>query len=338
MRLTAFAGGTAVVIAAVVVFSMAPMPFFVFSPAPATSVPGQVLEVEGADDGISGDLLLTTVSITGATAARETFEHVDGLLPGPDFEEVVPLSRLLPPDTRDQQQFFDAQRGVFDESVKVAAAVGLRLAGREDVTVSGEGAEVVGVIPGSPAEGELSPGDVIVGVNGEPVELASRLAARTADADSGEELTLTVRRDGERRQVDIVVGAIPGSEIDRPGIGIYIRTRGQQIDLPSDVSVSNTTNIGGPSAGLMLALTVYDLFDPADLTDGREVAGTGTISIDGEVGPIGGIQEKVRGAELAGAAVFLAPAGQAEAARAVAPPDMEVFEVATAQDALDALQ
>ncbi|MGD0006433.1 MAG: S16 family serine protease, partial [Anaerolineaceae bacterium] len=66
--------------------------------------------------------------------------------------------------------------------------------------------------------------------------------------------------------------------------------------------------VGGPSAGLMFTLTVYNLLSPVDLTGGHKIAGTGTISPDGSVGPIGGVEQKVAAAEMAGAEYFFAPA------------------------------
>ena len=110
-----------------------------------------------------------------------------------------------------------------------------------------------------------------------------------------------------------------------------------RVDLPFDVRV-NVSDVGGPSAGLMVALATYQLATTTDLVHGRVVAGTGTIDLAGNVGPIGGIGEKVAGAERDGATLFLAPAEEAGNARAAAGSHLKVVAVRTFADALAALR
>lgn len=93
-------------------------------------------------------------------------------------------------------------------------------------------------------------------------------------------------------------------------------------------------DVQGPSAGLMLTLAFLDQLTGSDLTGGATIAGTGVITPSGVVGPIGGITYKVTGAYHSGARVFLAPAGQAAAARGAAPAGLTVIGVSTAQDAV----
>lgn len=313
-----------------------PLPLLVTAPADATpicvddacSADGSVIVVDGDVDPLSGEILLTTVQVFPTTTSGAIEAWLD------PYEDVARREELIPA-TIDTQEFFDTQREIFDESVKVSAAVGLRAAGL-DVTIEGDGARVVEVIPGSAADGKLRSGDVIVDADGEEISLGSQLAALTQELQEGAELTLQVERDGSTEDVTLRTAPIPGSESS--GIGVFIDTLNQEIDLPTDVEISNRSNIGGPSAGLMLSLTVYDLFTDEDLADGRSIAGTGTIRLSGEVGPIGGIEKKVRGAAASGADVFLAPAEQAEAARSAAPDGLEVVSVATFQDAIDALE
>lgn len=315
---------------------LVPLPAFIVAPTRATptyrpdangaSAPSAIA-VEGAVDDIDGQLLLTTVSVVQAT----TVQGIEAVFD--PYRSVERRERLIPAGV-DEQEFFRAQRDYFEESVKVAAAVGLRLAGIQ-VTVEGEGARVEGVVPAGPAEGKLRPGDVIVGVGEEPIDLASELSTRTGQAEQGTRLRLQVRRDGETRPVEVEVGPIPG--VAQQGIGILVSTVDQRISFPQDVVVEDRTDIGGSSAGLMLALTVYELFEPADLTRGRVIAGTGTVTLDGRVGPIGGIVEKVRGAHLTGAGIFLAPAEQEQEARGAAPEGLTVIGVATVDEAVAAL-
>jgi PDZ domain-containing protein len=109
-------------------------------------------------------------------------------------------------------------------------------------------------------------------------------------------------------------------------------------EFDPDVEVDlDTGEIGGPSAGLMFALGLYDNLTPEDLTGGKQIAGTGTIQCGGSVGPIGGIEEKIAGAERAGAELFLAPAADADAAKKAAH-DLTVVSVASFDDAVDYLE
>ena len=107
--------------------------------------------------------------------------------------------------------------------------------------------------------------------------------------------------------------------------------------FPFPISI-DSGDIGGPSAGLMWALGLYELMTPGDLTGGRTIAGTGTIDLRGHVGPIGGIRDKVVAAEHAGATIFLAPAEDMNELAAVDTGAMKVISVATFGDALQALR
>lgn len=307
--------------------TVVPMPLLVTSPAPATPVT-DVLEVEARDvDDLNGTLMLTTVAVSEPAVVDAVEAYFD------PYEDIALRGELIPPNV-DEAEFFRTQRDIFDESVRIAAAVGLREAGLE-VDIRGDGARVVRIVPGSPADGTLQEDDIVVRADGRPVRLAAELAAITTAKEEGAVVTLTVERDGTREDVRVQVGAIPGS--DQVGIGVLVETENQRIDLPTGVEVTNASSIGGPSAGLMLALTTYDLFQPDDLTDGRRIAGTGTLTLTGQVGPIGGIEQKVRGAISSDADVFLAPALQVEAARAAAGDDIEIIGVDTLEEAIRAL-
>ncbi len=122
-----------------------------------------------------------------------------------------------------------------------------------------------------------------------------------------------------------------------PVLGVAISTVGFDIDLPFPVQV-DAGRIGGPSAGLLMALTVYDLADVGDLTRGRIIAGTGTIDAQGNVGPVGGVEQKIEAAVDARAQIFLAPVGEAEQARAAAGDRLQVIGVTTLDDAIGALK
>ncbi|HEV2068323.1 MAG TPA: PDZ domain-containing protein [Acidimicrobiales bacterium] len=310
----------------VVLGLVVPLPLVVLAPGGAVSV-GERVEVGRPTDPLSGELLLTTVSIFQPSA----FGVVRAWLG--ERHEVLPRS-LVYPDGVDQEEFGETQRQLFRESSEVAAAVGLRVAG-EQVTISGEGARIAQVVAGSPADERLRAGDVVVGVDGRPIELASDLVTALATRSAGDEVVLSVRRGELDQEIPVRLREVEG--IDQPALGVAVATVDLDITLPFTIEVDQG-RIGGPSAGLMIALTVYDLVDPVDLTAGRTIAGTGTIDLDGDVGSVGGVDAKVVAAREAGASLFLVPEGEAALAREAAGDDLEVVPVGSIDDAIAALQ
>lgn len=322
------AAGAAAAIALVLLVAglFVPLPLFVIAPGSAVSVGERVTLGRDADE-LSGELLLTTVRIFRPNALGVVQAWTS------QAYEVLTEAEVVPEGV-DPAQFEEAQRELFRESSEVAAAVGLRRAG-EEVEISGEGARVSQLFPGSPAAEVLRVDDVIISVDGRPVEVASDLVAALGARGDGDEVELMVRRGSTTEQVSVVLGAVEG--LDRPGLGVGVSTANLAVSLPFSVDVDQG-RIGGPSAGLMIALTVYDLVDPGDLAAGRTIAGTGTIDLEGRVGPVGGVDAKVVAARAAGATVFLVPEYEASLAREVAGDDIEVVPVASLDDAVAALQ
>jgi PDZ domain-containing protein len=300
-----------------------PLPYFVFSPGNAVNVE-PLIHVRGhATYPSQGRLLLTTVLPARASA-------YDLILAWHDPAKVVyPESALVAPGQTDRQadQF---QLSLMDTSKIDATYVALsRYAGYPGR--HGTGALIESVYPGTPADGRLFAGDVVLSANGRVVADLAALRAAIGSAGYGHAVRFLVRPLGvsKSRTVSVTPGHLPG--LDRPAIGVRPIP-----NFPFPVSI-NSQGIGGPSAGLMWTLGLIDVLTPGDLTGGRTIAGTGTISTDGTVGPIGGVQEKVVAAERAGAMIFFASVQDAPDARAVAH-GMVVVAVATYQDAVHYLQ
>jgi PDZ domain-containing protein len=194
--------------------------------------------------------------------------------------------------------------------------------------------EVFDVQHGGAADGVLAVGDVITAVDGRPVTADTDLSG-AIDRAEGAAVTLAVHAvAGAERTVSLTPRRSPDGT--RWLLGVVIGPANPQVRLQIPVTV-DAGNVEGPSAGLMTALTVYDMLSPVDVAAGRAIAGTGTLAVDGTVGDIGGIEAKARAAEAAGADLFLAPADQAQAARAVLGDRVPVVGVATFADALSAL-
>jgi PDZ domain-containing protein len=194
----------------------------------------------------------------------------------------------------------------------------------------GTGALVESTVPRCSADGRLFPGDVITAIDDEPVRDTRDVRRILHRADEGEPLSFTLDVDGSVEHATFTRKPCgPDQELL---VGF------SSLDaFPFLVSISSD-DIGGPSAGLMWALGLYELLTPGDLVAGRTIAGTGTIDLSGKVGPIGGIRDKVIAAEHAGAQIFLAPARDMPELQGVDTGDMQVVSVASFSDALRALR
>jgi PDZ domain-containing protein len=219
------------------------------------------------------------------------------------------------------------------------------------VTFEGHGARIIGVVPGSAAVGHLDDGDVIVAVDGEPVEFVAEAVDLIGSRIPGDVITLTIAAAGddpstaEATDVEITLG--PFVEVDEEGnvvdqdddramVGVLLENADPQFIFPVDVAIE-ADNVGGPSAGMMFTLEIMNELSDEDMTKGRRIAGTGTINPDGAVGAIGGVRQKVFGAMAAGAEAVLVPAGNYDDAVEAADGRIDVVRVETIDDALEYL-
>jgi Lon-like protease len=305
-----------------------------------TVSPGVTVDVLGENDGepvvtveghrtypTDGELRLTTVSVTNPEAEMTLVGALAGWFD--DDVAVLPYRAMYPePSTAEQERAESAAQMV--NSQDTAVAVALTELGYDLPTY----AEVTGITPGGPSAKLLKPRDRILSIAGEPVEDVEDVFRLVAELEVGEPATVEVRRGGEDRRVEVTPMAAPG-EPDRALLGILV---GTGYEFPFEVNVGIDETIGGPSAGLMFALSVYDVLTPGALLDGRVVAGTGSIGPDGAVGPIGGIRQKIVGAEESGADVFLVPPANCAAAVGAPVDDIELVRAETFSSALDSLK
>ncbi len=299
-------------------------PYVVISPGPTEDV-SDGMTISGVPvTEINGDYLLTSV-VLGQPSALRTLVA----LLRPD-REVLPLASVLPGDV-DPDQYFRAQRSVFRESRMLAAAAAARSVGLP-VSVRGTGARVAGVLPGSPAADSLRPGDVIVAIDGRPVTRARDLGPIVQSRPAGTGFRLTLRRDGGQMDVEVESATLPRLT-GGVGLGVAVETEGLEVDLPFDIRFEDR-DVGGPSAGLAYALAIADALSGTDYARGRTLAATGSIDIEGDVGLVGGVEQKAIAADDAGADLFLVPVGEVEEARRAGLP---VNGVATLDSALDLL-
>ena len=301
-------------------------PLAVLSPSTAIDIAGDI-SIEGVPvDRATGKYLLLGVRVDRPTALVTLYAVLH-----PD-RDVIPLSAVAPEGVSDQE-FVRRQRSLFVESQMLAAAAAARTAGL-DVTLEGTGARVLGILPGSPAAGQLRTGDVITAVEGTRVNLAPEVGNLITARPSATRFELTVQRGERELQVDIRSALLNPHATGRPGIGVVIETRDFNVDLPFEISFRER-DVGGPSAGLAYALAIADMLDPADIGEGRTIGASGTVQVDGEVGPVGGLDQKTEAAEAAGADILLVPA---EEIGAVGSTDLRLRGVETLEEAISALE
>lgn len=305
---------------------LAPIPvFFLYVPGPVRDIHELVDVTDEKTYSSEGSLYMTTVSVdTNVTLVELVIAAIDA------EQAVVMKDDVTGGSTLDELR--DQQAKQMDESQSSARQVALSTLGFDEPT--GKGARILTTITGSPADGVLQPDDVIVAVDGRPVRTTCEVGAAIGRHDTGEGVRITVRRGDRRRTFRLKVARNPFD-----GSPAYVGAHMQTVDFSFEPGVEvdfETGKIAGPSAGLMLALALYDQLTPEDLTAGREIAGTGTLDCDGGVGPIGGIQQKVAGAQAEGADIFLAPLLNADEAERVAR-DIEIVPIRTFADAIEYL-
>ncbi len=168
------------------------------------------------------------------------------------------------------------------------------------------GALVTSIIEGMPASELLETGDRIVALDGEPIETAEQLIDSLTDKSSEETVHLTIERDEQTEVIEIGFSPFPESfqlPPERTGIGLSNPVTDRDVTFEPETSIE-TKEIGGPSAGLMFSLEIYNQLIDENMKKGYQIAGTGTIDEEGNVGPIGGAGLKVLAADKAGAEVF----------------------------------
>ncbi|MEV5368421.1 PDZ domain-containing protein [Streptomyces albogriseolus] len=323
-----------------------PVPYAEMSPGPTVNTLGEhdgepVLQIAGRKTyPTDGHLNMTTVRVTSADYRMNLVEAVYGWLA--HDTKVVPHDTLYP-DGKTEEESTQENAEEFSqsqESAKVAALKELDVPVKSWVIVST-------VVKDAPAEGRLHAGDVIKAVDGKAVKEPSDVADLVTEHRPGEDVVFTIvpakeqaAAEKEKRtavkteKVTITARASDDAGEKRAVVGI---SAGTDHTFPFAIDIK-LADVGGPSAGLMFALGIYDKLTPGSLTGGSFVAGTGTIDDEGEVGPIGGIEMKTVGARDKGAEYFLTPADNCAAAAKDTPDGLTLVKVGTIDDALDALK
>jgi Lon-like protease len=297
-----------------------PLPLIAYSPGPTSDAVDAVV-VEGADTfPPGGEMIMLTVQSQDLNLFEAVLAGIDPTL------DVLARQVVRRPDETDED-YRRRNLEMMDQSTQVAIGVALS---HLDLTDEEQEVFITGYASDTPAGEVLEIGDRIVSLGGTDIATPEDLSGALEGSGPGDSVTVVVERDGERLDFDIELDAFE-EDPERPFIGIVVRQLPYWIDIDSGI-------VGGPSAGMMYSLAIIDVLTAGDLTQGRVVAGTGTVDPDGNVGSIGGVRQKVVAAEAAGAEYMLVPAGNHEDALTAPRESMELVSVETVDEALAFLE
>lgn len=246
--------------------------------------------------------------------------------------DLIPRWRVFPTDM-DPEEYTEIMRQWMIDSQYQSKVIALERAGFQ-IPIKSEGIMVVDLMENSPALNTLEPEDIIIKVGGEEVFLAEELVQRIQEKPVGSEVSLTFKRDGKYLTESFIT--VPhGEDEERSVLGIYVRTLDWEPDLPIDIIIE-TGEIAGPSAGFMFVLEIMNQLMEEDLAGGKKISGTGTINMKEEIGPIGGVKQKIKAAEKVGVDIFFVPQDNMEEAQRSAR-NVKLVEVSVLDDVLQYL-
>jgi PDZ domain-containing protein len=298
------------------------LPYYSIGPGPARELAPLIRVADHPVYGSSGRFVMTSVHVEQLNGIGILAAWLD------PNRAVVRRDVIYAPGESDQEE---ARRAIsdMDQSKLDAAYVVLKeLDGYPKD--HGDGVLIESVVPGCAADGELFPGDMVTAIDGRSIGGMRAASDAIRSAPSGSTLAFDVTVDGEPEHIGLVREPCGGDP--DPLVGVRMIP-----SFPFPITISSG-EVGGPSAGLMWAVTLDDLLTPGDLTGGRTIAGTGVIGLDGGVHPIGGVAEKIVAAREAGADVLLLPKGNLAEARAANVEGIRLVPVASFDEALSWLR
>jgi PDZ domain-containing protein len=308
-----------VLVALLVATLVIQVPYEIIAPGSVTPTNGRV-QVSDSQPTYppDGEIDFVTVSVDSHVTVLEKFQA--------DHDGDVEIEKQTVSPAQDTQ----VNTALMVQSKDTAVLVALQKLGYD---LGSDGAQVVEVVNGMPADGVIQPGETIVAVDGQPITTTAQLRDAFGAHKPGDTLALDLQgTDGTPRTTNVTLGENP----DKPGsafLGVSLQDR---VHLPFDVTV-DSGRVLGPSAGLAFTLSILDLLTPGELTGGQRVAVTGEIRPDGSIGPIGGVKEKVVTVRRAGIKTFLVPQDNYDEAKAKAGDSIKVIPVSTLDDALKVL-
>ncbi len=321
-----------ILIALISLLLLIPVPFIRIAPGPLFNTIGtekdkDVITIIGTKTYESkGELNFTTVSETGGPFGRLVL--IDAISSWIDPTEAVVPAADLYPENEDPEIIKQRNEKAFSNSQSDAIAAALTYL---NIPVPIK-VVVDSVVVDSPSDGKIEPGDVVVSVNGKSVQSANDVVKFVQENKPNDVIKIKLIRQTVEKEVDLIAQELK-TDKTKASIGISI---GPGIDPPYKFNFG-ISEVGGPSAGLMLSLGIVDELTPEDLTKGFNIAGTGTINYLGQVGPIGGVRQKLEGAVQGGSQLFLVPKENCDELLSKNFKEMPVVAVSNLKEAIEAI-
>ena len=337
LRRAVVAGSFILVVALIAAVFLVPVNAVIEAPGPTWNVldngsssDQDVLKVSGTETyPTEGALRMTTVSVSGCPGYPVTTADLIAAWFSAD-KRIVDRNEVCPQDQSAEQveETGKAQMTASQDSAVIAALVETGKAGAMHLTVT--------EVTEQQTSTEIQAGDVLETITpqgGQTTTLASfsQLRELMTTIPEGTRVTLGVRR-GDQKTSAALTTIAPQEGTTGSLLGLSLKI---SVDSPVEATFG-LSDVGGPSAGMMFALGVVDEITQGSLTGGKDIAGTGTIDMTGQVGPIGGIQQKMAGARESGSTFFLAPASNCNEVTGHEPKGMQVFAVNTLHEAVAA--
>ena len=312
-----------IVIASILPFGLMKTDYYFMAPGPPYQWD---IAIEGAESyNYEGNLYQLTVRRDEANYFTYIWAKVDNSVDLYSREVILPKG-VTP------QELSEISIQNMKTSENVAIAVALNILDYE-IETQGDGVLVVGVMDDSPVAGKLLKEDLIISINNEVIKSTTEFISLLRTYEIGDMVSIGLIRNDKEMSIETKLIEHIDYE-NEPMVGFLASTPNQRFVFPISVDI-DTGNVGGPSAGLMMALNVYNSLTEYDITKGIKVAGTGTIEIDGSVGPVGGVKQKVIAAKNAGSTLILVPTANFDDVQSYIDQDTSIVSVDTFNEALN---
>ena len=272
-----------------------PSPYVILSPGNPQNVLGSAITISGTKVyPTTGELSVTSVLVTDPDSYITGFDVLYAWI---DKNRVVLPRVQVYPEGESAAESIKIGADEMSGSQINATAAALDYLGYENKAKL----MIVEVNKKSNAIDNLKTGDQIISVDDKNFTTSAQIMDYLDQKKPGQLISIMVIRNGSEEVSRKI--KLSARDDGSAYIGINIQS---QFDFPFDVKIK-LAETGGPSGGLIFALGIIDKLTSQDLVRYRNIAGTGTITTDGRVGPIGGIAEKIIGAKNAGVELFLTP-------------------------------
>lgn len=306
-----------------------PVPYYSISPGEHLDVTSLIEVPPGHNHRINNRILMVTVNITHLRLGLVPFALLD------QKTSIVSAKHILgitAPSSLKNQELQQMQSSKLDAKVAAFKYLGYK------VPETGSGALVLEVVANSSAKtSHLQPGDVITSYQGKRIYYAQQLTSRIQSTHPYQIIDLGIETPKHKlNYIKVRLGQQP-SHKGSAFLGVAITTLNKQFKFPFPIHI-RTSSIGGPSAGLAFTLGIIDKLGLIKLAVGKTIAATGTITPNGQVGSIGGIEQKTFSINASKSSLFLVPVDNYKTSRSHARSGLKVVSVSNLNQAMKALK